>query len=140
MKNLLIAFCILAPLLAVGQTVGTNSVGTDEELRRKFVGVWTSDGVCLHGIATNTLDGKSISKGWVTGTNCNPRGVARYLESTWQIENGILITRITKSSDPDITPVGWTGRGRVSHITDGEMGVVPLNNPLGTTNVVKRLK
>jgi hypothetical protein len=112
---------------------------TDEMLREKIVGIWAADGICLHGVITNTPDGKSFSRQWVAGTNCNV-AVTAYLESKWTIKDGVLIDTVTKSSNTNITPVGGEYRARIIHVDDKQLVTLPLGLSPTSTNVVRRVK
>lgn len=138
MKTLALLFSMfLTEFLSHGQSgVTTNAPLIDSELRKRILGTWGAEGRCLHGRFTFAPDGTKISTNWVAGTNCNVKIVSR-AEATWLIQDGFLISKTTKTTDPELAPLGRVSRTKIIRLDDTEL--VGLTE-IGTTNVVSRIK
>jgi hypothetical protein len=136
----LVAVILLLPDLSrAEQGSVTNTSQDDAELRQKIIGTWATDGLCLKGSTTFVPDGMAVSQNSVVSTNCNVR-VATYIEETWQIQDSVMTATVTKSSNPDLTPVGWVSRARIIRIDDGEAVTVTVGIGVTVTNVASRIK
>jgi hypothetical protein len=107
----------------------------DAELRNNIIGTWY---VQAPSWASQTFytNGTSVYRRDLLATNSTTE-VTAYLEETWRIENGVLITTVMKTSNPDVTPLGAVFRGRIIRI-DSEEAV--LISAAGVTNRVQRKK
>jgi hypothetical protein len=104
-------------------TLGPKLESSDSELAAKLVGTWT---LSLTDPLTNKLSGEVTYK-----SDSSYEGVIFIKQSdetkrwdfagNWKIEKSRLILSLTKSSVPDISPVGHVSSVLIDHITDKEL-------------------
>lgn len=136
MKALLAAVAFFMHLLSIGQPVGITNVGlSDAEIRKLLIGTWGGDRNDRHARQTFATNGTCISTNWVTGGAV--KNFVSYAESTWRVQDGVLLTTITKTTDQRLCPLGSVWRTRFLLIN--ETGMVGLTQ-FGTTNTVARIK
>jgi hypothetical protein len=133
---LLVAFCLSVHLASLGQSApATNQPPSDAEIHRTIIGTWGGDRNDRHARLTFASNGTCISTNWVTGGQV--RNFVSYAESTWRVQNGVLISTITKTTDPALCPLGSVWRTRFLLINEpGMVGVTQFGN----TNTVARIK
>lgn len=121
---LLVASSLFAAPFAAPASAQQPRPVTDEFLSQRMVGKWQVE----------YFDEKTKRKsiGW---TVYNDRGLAAsrsltkvgdevqniVLQARWRIENGVLITTITKSSHPDVVKVASVTRDRLTVLTEKRM-------------------
>jgi hypothetical protein len=108
----------------------------DSALRQKIVGTWgwTPEGRTSGGVTTFSANGNFVSKStnrWATGSK------EFSYEGTWRIQDGILISAYTKTSEPKYMPIGKVDRCQVIRAEDRDLVVfVPSEN---STNILHRI-
>jgi hypothetical protein len=138
MKTMLLTVIGLsAHLLSLGQLAPpTNAPPSDADIRRMLIGTWGGDTMHKHSRTIYATNGISFSTNWVTDPNSVLNAVP-YAESSWQVKDGTLISTVTKTTDPQLCPLGSVWRTKV--ILMNETGAVGVTS-IGTTNTMARIK
>lgn len=90
---------------------------TDTEATRLLVGSWVSGEPRAPGGTTFKADGTFTSDGTFATRN-GP--ITIKVEGKWHVKDGILIEELTRSSHPNIVPVGLTTRDTLLSVTEKE--------------------
>ena len=109
----------------------------DSALHQKIVGTWAWTPVEAQtsgGVTTFAANGNFVFKGtnrWATGAK------EFSYEGTWQIQDGILIFTLTKTSEPKYMPVGKVDRCKIIRADDRDLMLfAPSEN---STNISHRI-
>jgi hypothetical protein len=118
------------------EPISTNAIPSDAEIRKLIIGTWGGEraGSDRHGSVTFAANGTQTATNWVMG-NAVLNAVS-YAESTWRIENGTLFTKVTKTTDERLCPLGSNWRGTIISINATNIAVV---TQFGTTNSLARV-
>ena len=90
---------------------------TDTEATRLLVGSWTRDDPAFVTGMTLKVDGTFTSEGTFATRN-GP--ITIKVEGKWHVKDGILVEELTRSSHPNIVPVGHISRDTLLSVTQKE--------------------
>ena len=117
-------FCLLSLALPAISDAQTPRKVSDEELSQRLVGKWQ--------VEYEDPKTKRRAIGWTiyadnglaasrSITKVGDKEINLVLQAKWKIENGILITTITKSSDPSIVKVATVTKDRLTVLTPKQL-------------------
>jgi hypothetical protein len=96
---------------------------SDAEMRQKIVGTWQLNSksalgtLSAKGTYTIFTNGTFETKGTIVN-NAGKKVATLNYEGEWQIQAGVFVETITKTSDPMLAPVGKVARDKIIKVDD----------------------